>query len=82
MVTHIQDPLETAHGVLHVEVLTDPNQPRVRGLRIETAGGGIFTLALDARTAMGLATACISAALAIEPALGDKFVERVDRTQE
>jgi hypothetical protein len=75
----MKDRLNGAHGVLNFQILADPNQPRVRGLQIETAGG-TFALAIDAKVAMGLATALISAALAIDPTLKEAFVEHVNKS--
>src|SRR5262249_39551642 len=75
----LADGLNGAPGVKGFQVLEDPTQPRVRALQIETAGGGTFTLAVDAKVAMALATALISLALKIDPALKEQFVERVTK---
>src|SRR6266700_4134439 len=53
------DPLRNAYGVVDFEILADPKQPRVRAVHIETGDGRTFTFAIDARTAMALASALI-----------------------
>ncbi len=73
--------MNDAPGVMGFQILEDPRQPRVRALQVETAGGGTFTLALDARVAMALATTLVSAALAIDPTLKENFIEHVNKSQ-
>ncbi len=63
------DPLRNAYGVVDLEILADPKQPRVGAVHIETADGGTFTFAIDPRTAMALASALIRAALTMDPSL-------------
>ncbi len=70
------DPLRNAYGLVDFEILADPRQPRVRAVHIETSDGGRFTFAIDPRTAMALASALISAALAIDPTLKEQVGER------
>jgi len=71
----VKDGLNDAPGVRVFQVLEDPRQPRVRALQIETAGGGTFTLTLDAKVAMALASALISVALTLDPTLKETLVE-------
>jgi hypothetical protein len=71
----VKDGLNDARGVRGFHVLEDPRQPRVRALQIETAGGGTFTLALDAKVAMALASALISVALILDHTLKETLVE-------
>jgi hypothetical protein len=75
------DGLNDAPGLMDFEILEDPRQPRVRALKVETAGGSTFTLAFDARVAMALATALVSAALAIDPTLKENFVEHINKSE-
>jgi hypothetical protein len=77
----VKDGLNGAPGLIDFKILEDPHQPRVRALQVETVSG-TFTLAFDARAAMALATALVGAALAIEPALKENFVERVHERPE
>jgi hypothetical protein len=77
----VTDGLNDAPGLLGFKILADPTQPRVRALQVKTAGGGIFTLAFDGRTAMALATALISAALAIDPTLKENFIEHINKSE-
>jgi hypothetical protein len=76
----VKDGLNHAPGLLDFKILADPTQPRVRALQVETAGGGIFTLAFDGRSAMALATALVSAALAIDPTLKENFIEHINKS--
>ena len=80
-INHVGDRLNDAPGLLGFEILEDPQQPRVRALEVRTADGGTFTLAFDARVAMALATALISAALSIAPTLKENFIEYVNEPE-
>jgi hypothetical protein len=77
----VTDGLNDAPGLLGFKILADPTQPRVRALQVETTGGDIFTVAFDGRSAMALATALVSAALAIDPTLKENFKEHINKSE-
>jgi hypothetical protein len=56
------------------QVLEDPRQPRER---VETADGGTFIVAIDAKIALPLATSLVRVARAIDPTLKGNFIEHI-----
>jgi hypothetical protein len=73
------DGLNGAPGILNFRIQTDPGQPRVRALQVETTVG-TFTVAFDPRIAMALATALISEALVIDPSLKENFIGHANKS--